>query len=102
MPSLAILAATGRNFKHILGLARAAQNRGVDVHIFMTGRGARHTLDPDFKELLDLAQVSFCRVSLLDQGIDPDRDLPGVDPKDITNQSRHADLLDLCDKYLVL
>jgi hypothetical protein len=102
MPAIAILAATGQNFQHILGLARAARDRGVDIHIFMTGRGVRHALDPDFKQLLDLARVSFCRVSLLDQGIDPDRDLPGVDPRNITNQSRHADLLDICDRYLVL
>jgi predicted peroxiredoxin len=102
VPAIAILAATGRNFKHILGLARAAKSRGVDMHIFMTGRGVRLSQEPEFKQLLDLAQVGFCRVSLLDQGIDPDRALPDVDPRNITNQSRHADLLDLCDKYLVL
>ena len=102
MPALAILAATGQNFRHILGLARAAHDRGIEVHIFMTGRGVLHALEPDFHQLLDLAQVSFCRVSLVDQGIDPDNDLPGVAPRNITNQSRHADLLDLCDRYLVL
>ena len=102
MPALAILAATGQNFRHILGLSHAANGRGIEVHIFMTGRGVRHALEPDFQQLLDVARVSFCRVSLVDQGIDPDNDLPGVDPRNITNQSRHADLLDLCDRYLVL
>jgi hypothetical protein len=98
--TLGILVNTDLHLEHVIGLVKAARESGRNVKAFFTHRGVRLLLEPDFMQAAELAEVSACRVSLQKNGIDPDGS--GLPAADIADQSRHADLLEDCDRYVVL
>jgi sulfur relay (sulfurtransferase) complex TusBCD TusD component (DsrE family) len=96
--------------EHVVGLARAARAAGKEVRIFFTGEGVHLTQDPRFPELLDVAktgssrphgQVAVCEVSYLANGL-KGKVLAGMRDKDFVTQGRNAEMVEECERYVVL
>jgi len=108
--TLGICVATKSRMAHVIGLARAARSAGKEVKIFFTGEGVKLTQDPRFAELLDVAksgssqphgQVTVCEVSFLANGF-TNKALPGMRDKDFVTQGRNAEMVEECERYVVL
>ncbi len=109
-PTLGICVATKSRMAHVVGLARAARAAGKEVKIFFTGEGVHLTHDPRFSELLDVArsgstqthgQVAVCEVSYIANGY-KGKELPGMRDKDFVTQGRNAEMVEDCERYVVL
>jgi peroxiredoxin family protein len=109
-PSLGICVATRSRMEHVVGLARAARAAGKEVKVFFTGEGVHLTQDPRFAELLDVAktgssvahgQVSVCEVSYVANGF-KGKVIPGMRDKDFVTQGRNAEMVEECERYVVL
>jgi len=55
---LGILITKHENLEHIAGIIRAARRAGHPVQVFLNDEGVRFSLDPGFRELLDLDGVA--------------------------------------------
>jgi sulfur relay (sulfurtransferase) complex TusBCD TusD component (DsrE family) len=111
MTTLGICVATKGRMEHVLGLARAARKAGKEVQIFFTGEGVHLTRDPRFPELLDVArsgsarthgQVTCCEVSYMAQGLTAGKATSGLVDKEFVTQGRNAEMVEECDRYVVL
>jgi predicted peroxiredoxin len=99
---LGICVATKNNMPHVIGLATAAGKAGIHTEIFLTGDGVHKTQDSRFSELLKAAgKLSVCEVSYLAFGYKKDS-IHGLNDKDFATQIRNADMVEKCDRYLVL
>lgn len=96
-----ICAATRANMTHVLGLAQAAADVGIKVDIFLSGEGVHLTQDSRFQELLAIGRVGVCEVSYLACGYKK-QDLAGLDDKDFVTQLRNAEMVEKCDRYVLL
>ena len=96
------ICATGRNsLLHLLGIAGAAVRAGKRVQVFITGDAARFTQDSRFSEVVAIAEVGICEVSYFAagyQGIE----IPGLVDKDFVTQARNAELVERCERYLLI
>ncbi|MEW6263725.1 MAG: DsrE family protein [Thermodesulfobacteriota bacterium] len=102
LATLGLLVSTDRCADHLIGLVKAAAAKGIKSLIFFTHRGVRLVMDPRLQELVGLAEMSFCRISLEAYGLKTDPPLPGLSGKSVSNQSGHARLIERCDRYLAL
>jgi len=98
---LGICVSTADHLPHVIGLARAAKASGRDVEVFFTGEGVRLTKDPRFGELLGLGRLAVCEVSYLANGY-KGQEVPGLVDKDFVTQGRNAEMVEECDRYIVL
>jgi predicted peroxiredoxin len=99
--TLGICVATTRNLDHVIGLARAANRAGKDVDLFFTGEGVLLTQKKRFAELLELGRVKVCEVSYMANDL-RGVEIPGLVDKDFVTQARNAEMVDECQRYLVL
>jgi predicted peroxiredoxin len=108
--TLGICVATKSRMAHVLGLTRAARDAGKEVKIFFTGEGVQLTQDPRFAELLQVAkagssqargQVTVCEVSYIANGL-RGKAVAGLGDKDFVTQGRNAEMVEECERYLVL
>lgn len=97
---LGIFVNSDRHLHHVIGLVEAAQRAQKEVIIFFTHKGVALTQEPRFNELTGKAQMSLCNVKF--EEYDFVREVPGIGEKDYGTQARHSDLLQECDRYLVL
>ncbi|MDJ0986999.1 MAG: DsrE family protein [Desulfobacterales bacterium] len=99
--TIGICVSTGNNLHHVIGLARAAKSAGKQVEIFFTGDGVLLTQNSRFSELIDIAQVAVCEVSYIDRGYQG-KELAGLVDKDFVTQARNAEMVEECDRYVML
>jgi hypothetical protein len=99
--TLGICVTTDDSMPHLLGLARAANKAAIKSKIFLTGDGVYLTQDESFPELLEHGRVGICEVSYISRGYHG-REVPGLVDKDFVTQARNAELIEECDRYLVL
>jgi predicted peroxiredoxin len=108
--TLGICVATRSRMAHVLGLTRAARKAGKEVKVFFTGEGVLLTQDPSFAELLQVAktgstqsrgQVTVCEVSYIANGL-KGKAVPGLVDKDFVTQGRNAEMVEECERYVVL
>lgn len=98
--SLGILVSSDRHLDKIIELCKAAKKKDVEVMLFFTHLGVLLTQDPRFSELEGLTkQMSLCNVGFESHGLTPP--VPGIGEKDYATQSRHGELIEQCDRYLV-
>jgi hypothetical protein len=96
------ICATGRNsLPHLLGIAEAAVRAGKRVEIFITGEAARFTQDSRFAEVIAIAEVGICEVSYIAAGYQG-VEIPGLTDKDYVTQARNAELVERCERYLLI
>ncbi len=101
--SLGICVATRNNMEHVVGLTRAALAAGKEVKIFLTGEGVYLAHDPRFPELQKAGEgrVGICEVSYIANGFQGKK-IAGMRDKDFVTQGRNAEMVDECDRYVVL
>lgn len=108
--TLGICVATKSRMEHVLGLATAARAAGKEVRVFFTGEGVLLTRDPLFPELLKVAstgskvphgQVTVCEVSYLANGL-KEKERIGLRDKDFVTQGKNAEMVDECERYVLL
>ena len=108
--TLGICVSTKSRMEHVLGLVKAARAAGKEVKVFLTGEGVQLTQDPRFPDLVGMAragsaqtrgQVTVCEVSYLANGL---RGKPAADlgDKDFVTQGRNAEMVEECQRYIVL
>lgn len=100
-PTLGICVTTPDSAHHVVGLARAAAKAGVSTDVFLTGEGVHVITHHRFPELLAAARVGVCEVSYRAAGYRGE-DVPGLGEKDFVTQWRNAEMVQRCDRYLVL
>ena len=100
--TLGILVCTDRNFDHVVGLARAARRQNRAVLLFLTHRGVFLVLRPEIEELAGLAEITICRVSLIENGLAPDGLPPSLGPGSLGTQTAHSELIHRSDRYISL
>lgn len=100
--SLGICVATRNQLQHVLGLARAAKAAGKQVEVFFTGEGVHLTQDPDFSQLIGSTdKCTVCEVSFIANGL-KGKEVPGLKYKDFVTQARNAEMVEHCERYVVL
>ena len=99
---LGIVVATDKHLDHLINISRAAKDKGKEVLIFFTHKGVLLTQDPRFAELEPLAEMSLCNVSFEYFNLDKNVPIPGIPESAYATQARHGDLIERCDRYLVL
>jgi len=99
--SLGICVTTRESARHVLGLAGAAARVGISTEIFLTGEGVHVVRDRRFQELIEAARVSVCDASFRAAGLNGE-DVAGLADKDFVTQWRNAEMVERCDRYLIL
>jgi predicted peroxiredoxin len=99
--TLGICVATRNQIGHVIGLAKAAKAAGKTVEVFFTGEGVHLTQDPRFKELVGTGKLAVCEVSYIANGF-KGKEVPGLGFKDFVTQARNAEMLERCERYVVL
>lgn len=99
--TLGICVTTRGSARHVLGLAGAASRAGISTEVFLTGEGVHLTRDRRFRLLIATARVSVCDASFRSAGLDH-RDVGGLTDKAFVTQWRNAELVERCDRYLIL
>jgi hypothetical protein len=99
--TLGICVSTKKCFNHVIGIAQAAEKEGVEVEIFFTGEGVHQSQEADFTTLLDYAKVAICEVSYIANGY-KGVEIHGLGDKDFVTQARNAEMVDECDRYIIL
>lgn len=99
LKSLGIFVSSDQYLDKIIRLCKAAKNKGVDVYIFFTHLGVLLTQNDRFSELEGLAKMSVCNVTIEKHGLKPP--IPGILDKDYATQSRHAMMIEDCERYIV-
>jgi len=85
----------------VLGVVNAAARAGISTEVFLTGDGVHLIRDRRFDELVAAARVSVCDASFRASGVDAD-DSYGLTDTDFVTQWRNAEMIERCDRYLVL
>jgi peroxiredoxin family protein len=98
---LGILVSSNRHLRHLIEIVKAAERAGKEVIIFFTHSGVLLTQEPEFAELAGHAKYSVCNVSYEARGL-KGKPVPGMDPTGFATQARHGELIEECDRYLVL
>lgn len=99
--SLGICVSTRESTRHVLGLANAAARAGVSTEVFLTGDGVHLIRDRRFEEVVAAARVSVCDASYRAAGLDAEEAAVLTD-KDFVTQWRNAEMVEHCDRYLIL
>ncbi len=99
--TLGICVTTKNSFSHVIGIARAAKNAGKKAEIFFTGEGVHQSQLKEFTRLLEFAEVAICEVSYISYGY-KGIEIPGLGDKDFMTQAKNAEMVEECDRYIVL
>ena len=101
--SLGILVTNPDQFKHIIGITKAAKAKGSDVKVFFTWDSTHNAKqESGFKELCQLADVSICSDSYGRMGYDVNDVPEGLDSKKMGTQAQHGIIIEDYDCYLTL
>lgn len=98
--TLGILVNTDKHFSYLYPLAKAAHQKNIETRIFFTGPGVLLTQRSEFAQLVGLAKLSVCEVSFRANGLSGE--VPGVGFKDFVTQATNAEMVEQCDRYIVM
>ncbi len=101
--SLGIFVTNPDQFKHVLGITKAATAKGSSVKVFFTWDATLNAKkETDFPELCKLADVSLCADSYKNMGYDVE-DIPeGLEASKMGTQAQHGIIIEDFDCYLSL
>ena len=99
--TLGICVATLNAFDHLMGITLAANRADKKVKIFLTGEAVHLTQNERFPDLVQMAKVGVCEVSYLANGF-KDKEIAGLTDKDFVTQAANAEMVEECDRYLIL
>lgn len=98
---LGIFVSSNRHLRHLIEITKAAKRADKEVVIFFTHKGVLLTQESDFSELAGHARYSLCNVSFEGFGLKGKR-VPGMEETGFATQARHGEMMETCDRYLVL
>jgi hypothetical protein len=98
---LGIFVSSNKNLRHIIETAKAAERAGKEVIIFFTHKGALLTQVSEFAELVGHAKYSLCNVCWEANGL-KGKTVAGMESTGFATQARHGEMIEDCDRYLVL
>jgi len=96
---LGILVTSKNHLDKIIGICKAAVNKNIEIHMFLTHLGVMITQDNRFHEIASLASISICNVSF--EKYELKQPVIGINKKDYATQSRNAIMLEDCQRYIV-
>ena len=96
--SLGIYVSSEKYLDKVIEVCKAARKKDVQAHVFFTHTATRLSMDPRMKELEKVARIALCKVGFEDNKLNPSEAL--VDDKAYSSQSRHAEMIYECDRYL--
>lgn len=97
--TLGILVTSDKHFNYVINLTETACNKGKKVNIFFTGKAVKLIESPDFSRLSSKASLAICDWSAHSLGLS--KPLPDIDPGIFEPQTRHAEIMKDCDRYVV-
>lgn len=101
--SLGIFVTNPDNWRHVMGITKAAKAKGSKVKVFFTWEGTKNSKLPDFPELCELADdVSICADSYKKVGFDVNDVPAGLDAKNMATQAQHGIIIEDYDCYISL
>ena len=101
--SLGIFVTDPSMLPHVMGITKAAKEKGSQVKVFFTWNATTLSKDPEFPKLCELADdVSICVDSYRKQGFSVDDVPPGLTPKKMATQAQHGIIIEDFDCYLSL
>jgi len=98
--SLGVFVSSNNHLDKLIKLCKATKKKGIDTTIFFTHLGTLLTRDSRFSELEGLAKMGLCKVAFENHGLKPPT--LGIGEKDYVTQARHAEIIEDCDRYVVL
>lgn len=98
---LGIFVSSNRHLRHLIEITKAAKKAGKEVVIFFTHKGVLLTQDANFSELAGHARYFLCNVSFENSGL-KGKQVPGIDETGFATQARHGEIIEECERYLVL
>ena len=99
--TLGICVASRDKFEHVIGITKAAKALKKKVEMFFTGDGVLCTQNPKLVDLIKIAHVTICEVSYFANGY-KGIEIPGLGDKDFVTQARNAEMVEECDRYVIL
>ena len=99
--SLGIFVTNPDSMQHVMGITKAAKDKGSKVKVFFTWKGTLLTKDPRFPALCELADdVSICADSYKKMGYEVS-DVPvGLTNEKMATQAQHGAIIEDYDYYL--
>jgi hypothetical protein len=99
--SLGIFVTNPDNMRHVMGVVKAAKEKGSQVKVFFTWTGTHNAKHEDFPALCELADdVSICADSYKKQGYDPEDVPAGLSAKEMATQAQHGIIIEDYDCYI--
>lgn len=99
--SLGIFVTNPDSMQHVMGITKAAKEKGSKVKVFFTWKGTLLAKDPRFPALCELADdVSICADSYKKMGYEIS-DVPvGLTNEKMATQAQHGAIIEDYDYYL--
>ncbi|MCD6561568.1 MAG: hypothetical protein J7L16_07420 [Deltaproteobacteria bacterium] len=98
--TLGIFVSSDKHLDKIIKLCNAAEKKQIDVTIFFTHKGVLLTQDSLFASLNGLAKMALCKVSFESNCLKSP--VTGITEKDYATQAVHGEIIEECDRYIVL
>ena len=98
--TLGIYVSSDKHLDKIIKLCDAAEKKQINVTIFFTHKGVLLTQSNRFARLKDMAEMALCKVSFETNGLKPP--VTGISEKDYATQAVHGEIIEECDRYIVL
>ncbi|MBU0943753.1 MAG: peroxiredoxin [Proteobacteria bacterium] len=101
--NLGIFVTNPDSMHHVMGITKAAKDKGSKVKVFFTWKGTLLSKDPQFPALCELADdVSICADSYKKMGYEVS-DIPvGLTNDKMATQAQHGAIIEDYDYYLTL
>lgn len=99
--SLGILVTSDKHLDYVVQLTRAAAHKDKEVRVFFTGKSVLLTQKEEFRQLVGMGKLYVCDVSFRANGLEG-KDVPGVGFKEFVTQARNAEMIEECDRYVVM
>ena len=97
--SLGIFAISNNHLDKIIKVCKEAKRKGIEVTIFFSHLGTLLTQDSRFGQLDGFAKMFICNVGYESHGLKSP--VPGIGDKDYATQSRHVEMIEKCNRYIV-
>lgn len=101
--SLGIFVTNPDQWRHVMGIVKAAKAKGSKIKVFFTWAGTHNAKLPEFPELCKLVDdISICVDSYQKQGYDRDDVPAGLTPQQMATQSQHGIMIEDYECYISL
>jgi hypothetical protein len=101
--SLGIFVTNPDNFRHVMGIVKAAKAKGSKVNVLLSWSATKNAKLPEFPELCKLADdVAICVDSYQKMGFSRDDVPAGLEPKKMATQAQHGAIIEDYECYLSL